>query len=665
MEKVKITLLVLVVLLLAMQLLDRSHEPKRLKIMAERIEEAQDDMRRQQATLVEMLEQLSNGQVTVNHSNSNGGEPVNDTQRDGRHKLGVNFLKPVDNSHFEAKYAGGTLKYYEAAPKGFNPIVENSATANNAHSLMNGTLAGAHPRDPMLWYEDLATACIISDDYKTFTFKIRDNVYWQMPSIAREPGYEWLQEKVQLTAHDFQAMFDTIMDPNVECPQTKAYYEDVESVEAVDDLSLVIKWKRKLYVSLQASLSLGPLPRHVYGCRPDGSTLSQEEYGLVFNKHWFDEARQVIGCGAYMLDEYEPDKVISFKRNPDYYAKGYHFDRIVWDGQVRQQEPKLIGFKNGDVHYDGLPPTKYKSEVLDRSEKRFAAYDPDDPTAGREGAFGWERVKSRSYSYIGWNMRRDFFKDKRVRQAMTYAFPKQRIIDEVYYGIGRPQVTNVHPDSIYYNPNLKDYNFDLKKAAALLEEAGWTDSDNDGVRDKMINGQKKDFKFEVKYYANSVEWDSTLIIFKNELLKIGVVMDARNYEWKELLRVYEDKDFDAVSGGWRFGLRVDFMQLWHSKYANEPRSSNHCGFVNKRADEIAELLRDTFEMDERIKVAQEFQEIIHEEQPYTFFRSGEGIFIWQNRNTDKAQALRGVVYGFEHYHPLYSRTPLKWHFDNP
>ncbi len=660
MDKGKITLLVIIALLLAIQILDRSREPEQMLAFAERIEESQESLRQQQVEFNIIVEAIKEKGIELTGGGKGEGGHV-DPLRDGKPKLYANFLLPHNDGHFNPTYVGGTLKVYQSSPKGLNPIVENSATASDANGYINDSLCSFHPRHPQLWSEGLATSCIISDDYLTYTFYLRDEVYWQVPEIAKKSEFEWLNKKVPLTANDFVATFETVMNPDVECPQKKAYWDDMESVTALANNIVQVKWKVKVYTSLNTSMSISPLPRHIYSFNEKGEEYSKEEYGLAMNKHWFDEMRQAVGVGAYVLDEFTPDKVISFKRNLDYWGRGYHFDRIEWEGLVKDQDPQLVGFKNGDVHAHGLSPTQFKSEVLDRNEPRFAAREVNNPKAGRAGEFAWEQVRSRSYSYIGWNMRSVLFNDKLVRRAMTYAFPKQRIIDEVYYGLGRPQVANVHPDSVYYNPNIKDHVFDLKKAAALLDEAGWKDSNGDGIRDKLINGQKKDFEFTIKYYASSVEWDSTLIIFKNQLREIGVVMTPKSFEWKELLRVYEDKDFEAVSGGWRFGLEVDFVQLWHSKYAEEPRSSNHCGFKNKRADEIAEKLRNTFDQEERIKIAKEFQEIIFEEQPYTFFRSGEGIFIWQNTDKGENNKVLGVEEGLDTYHPLYSREKLLWH----
>ena len=229
---------------------------------------------------------------------------------------------------------------------------------------------------------------------------------------------------------------------------------------------------------------------------------------------------------------------------------------------------------------------------------------------------------------------------------------------------GRPQAGPMHRDNPDFNEDLltADFTFDLDKAQALLSEAGWADTDNDGWLDKEINGQRTPFTFTLRYYANSPEWDNTLIIYKDVLKEIGVNMHAESYEWKTLLTYYQNFDFDAVSGGWRVsGLSTDFMQLWHSKFANQPGSSNLTGFINERVDELATKLRETFNVEERRAIAHEVQAIIHEEQPYTFFRTPEVVRIW---HTDGPMKLEGVKHGLEHFHPLYSTSSLWWHMPN-
>jgi ABC-type transport system substrate-binding protein len=209
---------------------------------------------------------------------------------------------------------------------------------------------------------------------------------------------------------------------------------------------------------------------------------------------------------------------------------------------------------------------------------------------------------------------------------MSHAFPKERIIREVFFGLGQQ---GLGPGQI------------------------------EGI------GFERDLSFTVKYYDNSPEWDSTLMIFKNELRTIGVELKPMPYAWKELMRIYEDKDFEAVVGGWQMDWDLDYFQLWHSSQVDLQGSSNHCGFSDPRVDELAVKLRETFTTPERIAIVQEIQAIIHEQQPYTFFRSSEGIFVWQNRGPPAPDTyLDGVTEGFDRLHPLVNRSRLFWRFRN-
>jgi peptide/nickel transport system substrate-binding protein len=668
MNALRWSLLIATAVLLIYMAVDRWRQPQQMLKVSQsidRLELALQELSRTQRQLAEtMARQPVALPVGTNLNPTQVQNPTVDPKvQDGNPKLGVNFLIPYDRSFYNPKWQGGTLKEFEDTPRRLNPLIDSSVTTQAVHSRCNDSLCERPASHPEQWSSSLAESVIISDDYRTYTFKLRPGVRWQRPAIASKPEFVWLAKDVILTAADFKFALDLILDPAVDCPSLRNYFEGFDHAEAVDDLTLKLVWKEKLYTSLSASLTLSPLPRHIYGCNADGSPITAAQLGVSFNKHWFDEQRGVVGVGSYMLDTYEPDKVLRFRRNPDYWGVPLHFDQIEWNLEVKKDDAQLIAFKNGQVHLHGLTPLRYKSEVLDHKEPRFAAFDPKDPKAGRTGELAWERVKRLAFSYLGWNLRRPLFNDKRVRQALSHAFPKQRIIDEVFFGLGQPVLCDAPPESQYCNRDLKPYSFDLAKAKALLAEAGWNDSDGDGVLDREVDGKRVPFKFTIKYYANSAEWDSTLLIFKDELRKIGVDLDPKSFEWKELMRVYEDKDFDAIVGGWQMDWDIDYYQLWHSSQAEVQGGSNHCGFVNPRVDELAIKLRKTFDTAERVAIAKEIQAIIHEEQPYTFFRSGEGIFIWQNKGAAASDRyLKGVTDGLDKLNPLVNRSPLLWHF---
>lgn len=671
MQKAIVALLVVVAILLIIQVIDRSRETAQLQEAHAAAKQAAAASDRLAAELKGLREEFA--RRPAGEAVRSGPAPVTaaDASRDGKPRLGANFLKPYDRSHLHAEWYGGTMRTFSGTPKGFNPIVESSADAGEANGLVNDSLCTTHPASPDRWSEMLATACVISDDWKTYTFTLRPGIRWQRPVQAKEPGLEWLAREVPLTAHDFAFYVEVVKNPEVECTQLRAYYDDLEKVEVPDDLTLVLHWKKKVFTSMSFSLGLKPLPRHIYAVNRDGSPLPREQVGTAFNKHWFDEIGGIVGVGQFILEANEPDKRLLFRRDPAYWGAGLHFDEIEWIADVKLPDPQLVAFKNGQVQAHGLNPPQYRAQILDRGEPRFAAKDPANPKAGRAGEFAWEQVRSHAYQYLGWNLRRALFADKRVRHAFAHAFPKKRIIDEVYFGLGRPQIGPIHLDNPYFNKSLVDLAFDPPKAKALLAEAGWSDSDGDGWLDKTIDGKKTAFRFKLKYIANNPVVDSMLLIYRDELRKLGVDLEPVTYEWKELLRIYEEKDFDAMMGGWSLGdLEPDFWQLWHSSTADLPRTSNHCGFRNQRVDELADALRASFEPSERSKIINEVQAIIHEEQPYLFFRSPESIFIWQNQPAKggKVEAdrwLQGVVDGLDGYHPLFSRDNRLWHFLKP
>ena len=670
MNGMKIGLLAIAVFLLFLLVLDRSRQTEQFA-----------DLRKSIEALSGSIQQLGQGSVrsapaavesTIPHvagAPTTGATPAAaaaehaDAVRDGNPKLGVNFLLPYDRSAFHPEWVSGTIYSLGATSKSLNPLTDTSAVTADLHSTINSELCYRPPAHPEQWMAALAESLIISDDYKVYTFTIRKGVKWQTPSIASKPEFAWIPKDVELTAHDFAFVFNLIQDPDVECPSLKSYYEDLSKIEVPDDYTLRLTWKRKVVTSLSFSMEVSPLPRHIYTRNRDGSPIPEKSIGVQFNKNWFDEERQAIGVGAYILEAYEPDKRIRYRRNPAYWGEGQHFEYLEDNCTIKQPDAQLVAFKNGDLTYSGLRPSQYKSEILDRNEPRFAAFDPNNRKAGRSGEFAWEECQTHRFSYIGWNMRSALFKDKRVRQAMSHAFPKDRIIKDVFRSLGEPVLSDVHPTSQYYNHDLKPYAFDLAEARRLLAEAGWSDTDGDGILDHEDHGKRIPLRFTVKYSKDNPEWDSTLLIFRDELRKIGVDLQLKTLEWPEMMRVYEDKDFDAVVGQWTMDWDIDYFQLWHSSQVDIPGSSNTCGFANKRLDELADKLRVTFDVPERIAIAKECQAILHEEQPYTFFMNPHSIFVWHDHGPPhKNFYLDGVTYGLDHLPPLTNRSMMYWHF---
>jgi ABC-type transport system substrate-binding protein len=171
----------------------------------------------------------------------------------------------------------------------------------------------------------------------------------------------------------------------------------------------------------------------------------------------------------------------------------------------------------------------------------------------------------------------------------------------------------------YHAPEVVPLPFDLKQAAALLAEAGWADTDKDGLLDSAHpDGRRVPFEFTLLIGASSTEMATAAKIFKEDLLGIGIKMSIESVEWSLMQKRQDEKNFDAFTGAWGLYWSTDPHQIWHSSQADIPKGSNKVGFRNAKADALIEQLRVTLDPDERTRLLRDVHRIIHEEQPYSF-----------------------------------------------
>ena len=228
-----------------------------------------------------------------------------------------------------------------------------------------------------------------------------------------------------------------------------------------------------------------------------------------------------------------------------------------------------------------------------------------------------------------------------MNDAMSHAFNADNLLKDVMMGLGK-RCTGPMPVFLpYYDSSIPPIPYDLEKAKSLLEEAGWVDTNGDGIREKEIDGQKVDFEFSLTIFGSSKEYKTIGDIFKEDLQKVGVKLNVQPTEWSMLLKKVDSKEFDAVTLAWVSGPDVDFRQIWHSEQADKPQSSNYVSFRNKEADEIIEALEVEFDYDKRVELAHRFHKLVYDEQPYTFFYTRRSPFYWQKKlQGTKAQLTR-------------------------
>ena len=531
--------------------------------------------------------------------------------------------------------------WFSGDPKGFNPVIETSADLRD--KLRSYIEAGLGQRnrwtDPDQYYGDLAWRVEVTEDYKVFTFYLRQGVQWHPVSGVdlTSPRYAWLNKDHELTAHDFVFYFDMLMHPQVQNGFIKNYFEQLESWKALDDYTFQVRWKRTEAGNVEQTLLVTPLPRFLYAYSEDGTPIPEATLGQAFNQHWYNN-RGLVGTGPYRMREYVPGSHITLERNEKYFGETPAIKTVRYS-MYTDRTQTVLKLKSGELSFGQLRTGQYREEVQRFAGLPEAQRPKDSPFLN--GLIQCDVVEQLSYQYIGWNAELPMFADRRVRTAMTLATNRFEIVDKVFSGLGSVARGPFLESTGYLAPDVKPLPFDLKRAAALLAEAGWADSDGDGLLDKAdAAGKRTSFEFTLLIQNNSPEWASAANVIKEDLLSIGVKMGVESAEFGTLLKRLDDKQFQAYVGGWAMLWSTDPYQIWHSSQASVPKGSNRVGFRNPQADQLIEQLRVTLDRAKRTELLRAFHRIVHEEQPYTFMYTPKIPYCHKN-------TIKGVTFAKE------------------
>lgn len=430
----------------------------------------------------------------------------------------------------------------------------------------------------------LAERWEISEDKLSFTFYLRKDVKWH--------------DGAPFTADDVVYSFERIMDPKVDAAVARSFYAQVKKVEKLDDYTVRFIWKKPYFKALEFSAGMSVVPRHIL------------DDGTEFNRHPF--ARNPVFTGSYRFVEWKTGQEIVIERNPSYWGQKPHIRRIVFR-IITNDDAALLAFKEGRVDFlDRLNPIQWVKQTNSRSflAKAHKLY-YDYP----------------QYRYIGWNLRRPLFAEVRVRRAMTMMLNREAILKNIMYCLGKIVSGNSYINTPYYDQSIEPWPYDPEQAEKILDQAGWSDHDGDGLRDK----DGKPFRFEFAFTAEVPFWERLATIYKEDLEKIGVDMVIRRFEWAVFLQNVQEWQFDACGMGWALGTDPDFFQLWHSSQADIKGSSNHVGFKNNEMDRLIELNRREFKKQKRIQYAHQVHRILHEQQPYTFLFNAKRLTVIDKR----------------------------------
>jgi peptide/nickel transport system substrate-binding protein len=453
----------------------------------------------------------------------------------------------------------------------WNPYLAEDEDTEQILSLIYPSLAieqTDYRLHPPTFAPHLAESWEWSEDHLELVFHLADDAVWS--------------DGVPVTADDVVFSWRTQTSPAVAWPYVTSK-DFIDRVEVIDPKTVRFVFTA-VYPYQMMDANDGPIvPAHLWRAIP---------YERWHDTDW---SGPIVAAGPFRLAAHTPHQEIVFERNDSYWKDGLpYLDRVVWR-IVPSKTNLLTQLLAGHVDLiDTVPP--YDAERVRRNPDLELVIFAD-----------------RGYSQIRWNLRRPLFEDPKVRRALSLAINRDTIIEVAYHGYARRAVGPILSDMWAFDRDLEPLPFDSVLARSLLTEAGWSDSDGDGVLDRA--GLR--FEFELMANTESELRQDTCLLIEEDLRRIGVRAVPRFVEWGTLLAAEQRADFDAIVSRWIEPTMIDLNDLWRSAAPGEP-TLNSIGYSNPEVDRLLDAVDEDSDFSVQRPLFDRIQALIVADQPYTF-----------------------------------------------
>lgn len=507
-------------------------------------------------------------------------------------------VKPVGKVDVPAvAERGGT--FIESSIGEPSNLISMLATDGSSHEVASRIFVGLVKYDKNIELVPYAAESFsVESEGKLLKFKLREDIFWA--------------DGVQLTADDVEFTFNLYLDP--ETPTAYgANYKAVKEFRKTGKFTLEVEYEQPFAKAL-VSWAMDILPKHLM----EGEDLLKTKY-----------SRNPVGCGPYVLKEWVPGSQLVLESNPDFFEGEPYIERLVYR-IIPDMSTQFLELKAGNLDTMSLGPLQY-------------LYQTSGP--GWDGSFNKFQYLSSGYSFLGYNMKHPFFKDLRVREALDYAIDRDEIVKGVLFGLGEAANGPYKPGTWQYNDKIKPRPYDPEKAKSLLAEAGWTDSDGDGLLDK----DGKPFEFTIITNQGNTQRIKCGVIIQQRLSELGIKVGIRIVEWAAFIKEFVDKGrFDAIILGWNILQDPDLFGVWHSSMAVDG-GLNFTRYKNEELDALLEKGRNMVDQEKRKPIYDRVQEILHEDVPYSFLYVPKSLPIVQARVQNIKPAPAGIGYNFNQW----------------
>ncbi len=522
-------------------------------------------------------------------------------------------------------------------PDALHPLASTHATASYVKESIYQYLCDIHPETLQMVPILAKSLAEVSEDGLEFKYEIREEAHWD----NGDP----------VDGHDYAFTFKAIKNPLTQAPHIKVYYQFLKDVVVDPDnpKKFTVITDQPFFLAEAAISGIEVISRKFFD--PDDhlgkfsvgdfysptEELAQDPDIIAFSEKFHDEKFMrdpefIYGSGPYKIVNWTAGDNITLERKDDWWGDalpelGYGFrayaDKLIYK-TILDRATALQAAASGEI--DVMRDVNGE-EFLRIKEEGGPIRDN----------FNMETPSGYALIYLGMNCRppsdrTPFLADKRVRQAINHITPVDNIIENVYSGLGTRATGPILPHQVNeFNPDLEPIAYDPEKAKALLDEAGWIDTDGNGIRDKVIRGKKVDFEIDFILSTTSTTGRRMANILAKEAEQVGLKITPVPLDFKVVTTRLKDHQFDIFGTGFSASpLPSDLKQIWHTE-AWISGGSNYTGFGNAHTDSLIDKIRVTVDSDERRPLYYEFQEIIMDESPAVFIMNPKEKIIINKR----------------------------------
>lgn len=463
----------------------------------------------------------------------------------------------------------------------------------------------------------LAESYEFSEDKKTVTFKLRNGVKWH--------------DGEAFTADDVKFTFDFCSNAKYNGPNTmfvkniKGYDDfkngktnNIEGVKKVDDYTIEIT-TNDVYGSalINFGYMMKIIPKHVWD-KEDIET-AQKDTDLI---------RNPVGTGAFKLEKFTPDQGVELAANDDYWNGRPNIDKYIF--KLVSQETVEAEFANKEIDIMGV------EDVTKEEEEDY-----------KNQGFNIEEITNNAYHYIGINLRKPEFSDKRVRQAFAYALDRETIVKDVLNGHGEVS-SNPYPSNFWAHPDgLNEYKFNPSKSIELLKESGFEYKESEN---KMYY-KGNPFKFTYKYSSGDENKNKYALILQQNFKDIGIEVELKPMEFTAMSNDVKTGNFDTYSMGIGNFYDGDLSASYLSTLT-PPNGYNYTGFNNKEVDELLIEGSKLMTKEERKPIFNKIALKLNEELPVVY------SYHWNS-----SVAVNNKIKNFKNAQPIYRQYAKDWYIE--